>query len=65
MMLLTRIPSFRREFRGRLKDEMVRPFQKVLEDLSYDSAESIAVENANDARDVACNKPEAQAKGLE
>jgi len=33
MMLLTRIPSFRREFRGRLKDRMVRPFQKVLEDL--------------------------------
>jgi hypothetical protein len=33
MMLLTRIPSFRREFRGRLKDGMVRPFQKVLEDL--------------------------------
>jgi multimeric flavodoxin WrbA len=33
MMLLTRIPSFRREFRRHLKDEMVRPFQKVLEDL--------------------------------
>ena len=33
MMLLTRIPSFRRKFRRRLKDEMVRPFQKVLEDL--------------------------------
>jgi len=33
-MLLTRIPSFRREFRSRLKNEMVRPFQKVLEDPS-------------------------------
>jgi len=32
MMLLTRIPSFRREFRRRLKNGMVRPFQKVLED---------------------------------
>jgi len=64
MMLLTRIPSFRREFRRRLKDGMIRPFHKVLEDLSYDSAGSIAVEDANNAGDVACNKPEAQANGI-
>ena len=32
-MLLTRIPSFRPQFRRRLKDEMVKPFQNVLEDL--------------------------------
>ena len=29
------------------------------------SARSIAVENANDVGEVACNKPEAQAKGIE
>jgi len=29
------------------------------------SARSIGVENANDAGEVACNKPEAQAKGIE
>jgi hypothetical protein len=28
------------------------------------SARSIAVENTNDAGKVACNKPEAQAKGI-
>ena len=28
------------------------------------SARSVAVENANDAGEVACNKPEAQAKGI-
>ncbi len=31
----------------------------------YYSARSIAVENTNDAGEVACNKPEAQAKGIE
>src|SRR5271165_5070229 len=31
----------------------------------YYSAGSIAVENTNDAGEVACNKPEAQAKGIE
>ena len=33
--------------------------------VSYYSAGSIALENANDAGEVACNKPEAQAKGIE
>ena len=30
MTLLTRIPSFRREYRVRMKSEMIKPFQKVL-----------------------------------
>ncbi len=33
--------------------------------LATSSARSIAVENENDAEDVAWNKPEAQAKGIE
>jgi len=33
--------------------------------ISYYSAGLIAVENANDAGEVACNKPEAAAKGIE
>ncbi len=33
--------------------------------VSYYSAGSIALENANDAGEVSCNKPEAQAKGIE
>ena len=32
MMLITRIPSFRREFRSRIEHQMIRPFQHVLED---------------------------------
>ncbi len=32
MMLLTRIPSFRREFQSRIKDQMIRPFRQVLEE---------------------------------
>ena len=35
-----------------------------LPDSYYYSAGSIAVENANDAGEVACNKPEAQAKRI-
>ncbi len=61
MMLLTRIPSFRREFRRRLKDGMVRPLQKVLEDLSDVSPGSIAVETG----EVAGHKTEAQENGIE
>ena len=32
MTLLTRIPSFRREFQSQIKDQMIRPFRQVLED---------------------------------
>jgi len=31
MMLLTKIPGFRKEFRRRMKTEMVKPYQKVVE----------------------------------
>ncbi len=65
MMLLTRIPSFRREFRRRLKDEMVRPFQKVLQNLSHDGPGAIAVANGNDVGDVASNTPEPQTNSIE
>ena len=37
----------------------------LISTISYSSAGSIAVENTNDAREVACDKPEAQAKGIE
>jgi len=30
-MLLTRIPGFRKEFRRRMKTEMVKRYQKVVE----------------------------------
>ena len=33
--------------------------------VEFYGARSIAVENANDAGEVACNKPEAQARGFE
>ena len=33
MMLLTRIPGFRKEFGRRMKAEMVKPYQKVVESL--------------------------------
>jgi hypothetical protein len=34
------------------------------ERVEFSSAKSIAVENANDAREFGCNKPEAQAKDI-
>ena len=37
----------------------------LISTIEYSSAESIAVENTNDAGEVACNKPEAPAKGIE
>ena len=37
----------------------------LISTISYSSAGSIAVENTNDAGEVACNKPEAPAKGIE
>jgi len=33
MSLLLRIPPFRREFRRRIKEEMIKPLQKILEDV--------------------------------
>ena len=33
MVLLSRIPSFRRGFRKQIKGQMVRPFQRVLRDV--------------------------------
>ena len=37
----------------------------LISTISYSSAGSIAVENTNDAGEVACHKPEAEAKGIE
>jgi len=37
----------------------------MVADTYFYSARSIGVENANDAGEVACNKPEAQAKDIE
>jgi hypothetical protein len=36
-----------------------------LKSLLFSGARSLDVENASDAGEVACNKPEAQAKGIE
>jgi len=36
-----------------------------LERIDFYNARSVGVGDANDGREVACNKPEAQAKGIE
>jgi hypothetical protein len=45
--------------------EQVFGDSSLISTISYSSAGSIAVENTNDAGEVACNKPEAEAKGIE